>query len=180
MASPVSLSTIAALALAGVGSGLYLGKSAVAEIDPVYFSSPFSASKFHADLVPGATDFDAPAPQLQAAAYVEGLGDGCVLCPPPVAAEYQVRDYGTHYEEGYASYVSAPADDVIEDAQEAIRREARRAALQEVERYAHFQVSSDEKPLRLASADAEEEVAVEEPAPDADPVPAEEEIAPAS
>ena len=34
MAAPVSLGTIAALALAGVGSGLYLGKSAVAEIDP--------------------------------------------------------------------------------------------------------------------------------------------------
>ena len=134
--------TIAALALTGVGTGLYLGKSAIAEIDPSYFSSPYSEpSRFYADMVPGGARFESPQPQLADASLAQGLGNGCVLCQ--AAAEqyaYVVPDYGAafdDYSESYSSYVSFEPDEALSEAEEEVAKAARLAALREVERYAH-------------------------------------------
>ena len=171
MPAPVSFTTIAALAVTGVGAGLYLGKSAISEIDPIYFSSPYEApSKFYADLVPGGAKFDPPPARLQDASLAQGLGSGCVLCP--VAAEtyaYTPHDYGAHGAEfEYASYVDFPAEDVVTDAEEAVE-DAHEAALRTIERYAHFPVSAQEaaeeaEPVRIASTSAPAAEAAEVPA----------------
>jgi hypothetical protein len=52
MAHPLTVPTIGVLALAGAGLGLYLGNSAISEINPLYFTDP--PSRFHADLTPTA------------------------------------------------------------------------------------------------------------------------------
>jgi len=163
MAAPVPL-TIAALALTGVGAGLYLGKSAIAEIDPIYFSSPYdSSSTFYADLVPGGAKFDPPPARLQDASLASGLGSGCILCP--AAAEIQAYsgpDYEAYDAYGssavtYASYVEFPAEDVVEEAEDAVDV-AHVEALRDVERYAHYPVSAEETPpVRLASENDEAE-----------------------
>jgi hypothetical protein len=53
MAYPVALPTMAALSIAGAVAGVQLGRSAIAEINPVYFSTP-QAARFFADLTPKA------------------------------------------------------------------------------------------------------------------------------
>lgn len=158
MAAPVSLTTIAALALAGVGTGLYLGKSAVAEIDPSYFSSPYEgSSKFYADLVPGGAKFDPQPAQLQDASFAGGLGSGCVLCPKAEEIyAYSPDGYAAEGEDafiGYASYVEFPAEDVVTDAEDAVEEAARLAAIRTVERYAHFPVSAEEEAADLAETE---------------------------
>src|SRR5687768_17027176 len=80
MANPFTISTVTALALTGAGLGLYLGKSAIAEINPAYFGGAYSESRFHADLVPNRPNFDAQQARLQDASLVSGYGTGCVGC----------------------------------------------------------------------------------------------------
>jgi hypothetical protein len=53
MAYPVALPAMAALSIAGAAIGVQLGRSAVAEINPLYFSSP-QPTRFFADLAPKA------------------------------------------------------------------------------------------------------------------------------
>ncbi|WP_332811360.1 hypothetical protein [Sphingomonas sp.] len=53
MAYPVALPAMAALSIAGAAIGVQLGRSAIAEINPVYFSTP-QAARFFADLTPKA------------------------------------------------------------------------------------------------------------------------------
>lgn len=53
MAYPVALPAMAALSIAGAAIGFQLGRSAIAEINPVYFSTPQPA-RFFADLAPKA------------------------------------------------------------------------------------------------------------------------------
>lgn len=53
MAYPVALPAMAALSIAGAAVGVELGRSAIAEINPVYFSTP-QAARFFADLTPKA------------------------------------------------------------------------------------------------------------------------------
>jgi hypothetical protein len=50
MARAVTLPLIGTLALTGIGVGIQLGYSAIAEIDPIYYSQP--ETRFHADLSP--------------------------------------------------------------------------------------------------------------------------------
>ncbi len=53
MAYPVALPAMAALSIAGAAIGVQLGRSAIAEINPLYFSEPQQA-RFFADLAPKA------------------------------------------------------------------------------------------------------------------------------
>ena len=46
------------LAIAGSVGGVYLGRSAISEINPAYYDEP--EPRFHADLVPNPPDFEAP------------------------------------------------------------------------------------------------------------------------
>jgi hypothetical protein len=80
MARAVDLSVLGALALVGAGVGVHLGWTAIAEINPVHFSSAQSGSTFHGDLVPNRS-WDSgsavPGPE-QADSFA--LGSGCIGC----------------------------------------------------------------------------------------------------
>ena len=99
MSARVTLPILALLAVAGAGGGVWLGHSAIAEVDPAYFRD--GEVSFHADRVPNRSPDWA---QVQAHEYVEastiqGLGDGCFDCgvPPiqlhsaPAPTVYEVR-----------------------------------------------------------------------------------------
>jgi hypothetical protein len=81
MAHPLTLPTVAMLALAGTGLGVYLGRAAVDEINPLYFSLP-EATRSYAALTPNrGDDFDALRPrEVAATEYGAALGRGCVGC----------------------------------------------------------------------------------------------------
>lgn len=82
MPNPLTLATLAVLTAAGSVTGLYLGHSAIAEINPAFYDEP--ETRFHADLVPNPPGFDAPpvtrAGYVSPAEYGQAFGRGCVGC----------------------------------------------------------------------------------------------------
>ena len=90
MPATTTLPIMAGLAILGAAAGVNLGRSAISEINPAYFTEP--DTRFHADLSPYRSPDWA---QLQAAEYraaqqpvpVGDLGSGCIGC----------RDYPVEY-----------------------------------------------------------------------------------
>jgi hypothetical protein len=78
MAQVWTVSTLAALTLVGAGVGVHLGQTAIADINPLYFSMP-GGTKSYTALTP-----NKPSDVYHAGfAKVDdgsGLGDGCVGC----------------------------------------------------------------------------------------------------
>ncbi|HWH23234.1 MAG TPA: hypothetical protein VNT25_08130 [Allosphingosinicella sp.] len=141
MPAPLSVSALTALTLAGAGLGVYLGKSAISEINPAYFSSPFSGSSFHADLAANRTPFTeqaslAPVQAMDSFVAYSGGCIGCAVPPPtyvPVSEPLRVPS---------SSYASVAADiEQIEDEVDKAVRDAQKAV---IERYAHYPVSAEE------------------------------------
>lgn len=149
MPNPFTLSSMTALALAGTGLGLYLGKSAVAEINPAYFGSAASETRFHSDLVAKRPTWDNPPAVLQNAALTTGYGTGCVGCRAYPEEYFPVHDPAV--DENF-DQATSNTDRIIEEAELEIAEMARRAQLASVERYAHYPVSDEEKPALLAQA----------------------------
>ena len=149
------LPSIASLALVGSALGIYLGKSAIAQIDPVYFSTPFSVAKFHADLTPSPPSFEAAPIMFQDASTIGGLGTGCVGCQNR-PAEFATYDWPAeasvlpqNVKTGSAEMFQVPLDETLD-----AKREAARAS---IERYAYYRVdASDEDRPKVVQAAAEE------------------------
>jgi hypothetical protein len=80
MAHPMTLPAIAGLSIVGMALGVQLGRSAVAEINPAYFTEP--EVPFHADMVPGAKPdwAQVQVTEYQTTGLVQGLGTGCIGC----------------------------------------------------------------------------------------------------
>ena len=155
MANLSRLSSIAGLAVAGSALGLYLGGSAISEINPAYYSTPLSGSAFHADLVPNAPDRDgdyALAP----------LGSGEIagpVVPPDYLGRSDAIALGSDLPSPSA-YRTAPAEIVLAEADRSVSSGLSADELRDIERYAHFQVSDDEARPRLsARSDVEAEAA---------------------
>ena len=160
---PVSttLPIIAGLSILGASLGVTLGRSAVSEINPAYFSDP--EDSFHSDLVPYRSPDWA---QVQAAEYraaqqpvlVGDLGSGCIGC-----RDYPVEYVPRHdpavdgYQDGYAASAPAPAQIVI------VETPAPDPARERIQAYSSYAVSSDEKPAEVAQT--AEAPAVEPAAP---------------
>lgn len=143
---------MAVLALAGTGLGLHLGKSAIDEINPAYFSTPMPGSRFHADLVPNSPDRNS-APGLRDAAFSSAYAVECVGCRTYPEEYVPVPDISVQaFADDYAAEDISYAVDIIEDVDREIAEVARRAARETVARYAHFPVSSEEKPEEFAYA----------------------------
>ena len=154
MPATTTLPIVAGLSILGAAAGVNLGRSAIADINPAYFTEP--ETRFHADLVPYRSPDWA---QVQAAEYraaqqpvlVTGLGGGCIGC-----RDYPVEYYPRHdpavdgYEDGYAASAPQPAQVVI------VETPAADPAREQVQRYASYQVSSDEKPAQVAEAPVEQ------------------------
>ncbi len=156
MAHALTIPTLAVLAVAGIGSGVYLGKAAIAEIDPAYYNEP--ETRFHADLTPYRPSTSAAvyrAGQLTPAELDQALGSGCVGCRTYPEEYYPEQDPAVEPERNrWAEAAEQPA------AQPAVYTsepdEARSADFASVERYTGYQVASEaEGPaaeVELASA----------------------------
>ena len=150
MPATTTLPIMAGLAILGAAAGVNLGRSAVSEINPAYFSDP--EDSFHADLVPYRSPDWA---QVQAAEYraaqqpvlVGDLGSGCIGC-----RDYPVEYVPRHdaavdgYQDGYSASASAvqPAQIVI------VETPAADPARERIQLYSSYPVSSDEKPAQAA------------------------------
>lgn len=153
MPNPITLSSMAGIVIAGAGLGLYLGQSAISEIDPLYFSNPIST--FHADLVASPADLDRAPRFEERLALATDLGTVCVGCRP-YEAEYPEPDVPIDsYSNSYTSYRIVPAEIVMAEAEEFVAEAPSREDLEAVERYAYYRVSEEEPEEEPALAQAE-------------------------
>lgn len=139
---------VAGLSLVGAASGVYLGQSAVSEIDPAYFRQP--EARFHADLVPNRSPDWAKVQvgEYQQAALVTGLGDGCIGCRAYPVDYIPVHDPAVDgYQDGWSASApqSAPA---VEEAPEEPAPDLER---EQVVRYASYPIT---QPADEAEAEA--------------------------
>lgn len=146
MPSRANIPAIAALALAGTASGLYLGKAAVAEINPMYYQAP--EARFHSDLSPHRPSAAAgyQAGTLSTANLEQALGRGCLGCrayPEEVVLVH--RGSSGKVEAAPAELSSAPVQAVAYEA-------APSPEFAAVERYATYPITSaaDEVPADSA------------------------------
>lgn len=105
MAHTLTLWPLAVLSILGGGIGMHLGRSTIAEINPVYFEP--TPTRFHADLVsnrPLSWD-QAPETGITDASLIQGLGTGCVLCPDYPEEYHPIPEPAM---EGYEEEASEP------------------------------------------------------------------------
>jgi hypothetical protein len=158
--SRASLPAFALLAAAGVGTGIYLGKAAVAEINPMYFSEP--ETRFHGDLVPyrAAETAGYRAGELSAANLDGALGTGCIGCrtyPEDVVLVHRATSGKAEF--GYAEVASEPVQAVAYE-QTPIPEFAA------VERYSSYPVETAAAVAPAQPSEPVELAAVEEPVVD--------------
>lgn len=149
MAHPLTLPTAGLLALAGIGAGIHLGHSAIAEIDPMYFSEP--PTRFHADLSANRPIDSAPPAALSQTEDL-ALGTGCIGCRTFPEEYFPIHDASLDRDlSGFASEADSPQQEVAEEQPdpEAARL---REAIQRVEIYARG--SSEAAGVSYASAEA--------------------------
>lgn len=163
MAHWMTLPVAATLAIGGTGLGVFLGQSAVAEIDPVYFSSPPSGSRFHADLSPnpGTRDWSNQSlPDARQVSFYDCVG--CRTYPE----EYRPTT-DPEFEAYVASYAMAEPDVIIDDVDREIAAMTRRAAIEAefetVARYTDYPVAADAEREDAALAYATPDYAPPEP-----------------
>ena len=158
---PVSttLPVMAGLSILGAALGITLGKSAIAEINPAYFNE--AEDDFHADLVPAASWA-----QVQQAEYLAAqqpvrvgeLGTGCIGCRDYPVAYVPRHDPAVDlYAEG--ELLRAPEPTVV-----TVAAAAPDPAHEQIQRYASYPVTSEERPVEVAEAPAAAP-AESEPAP---------------
>jgi hypothetical protein len=153
MPATTTLPIMAGLAILGAAAGINLGRSAISEINPAYFSEP--EESFHADLSPYRSPDWAQVQAAEAAqqpVLVGDLGSGCIGC-----RDYPVEYVPRHdpavdgYSDGYAASAPQPAQIVIVETPA-----AHDPARERIQAYASYPVSSDEKPVQAAEAPAEQ------------------------
>lgn len=154
MPNAMTFPLLAGLAVLGTAGGVSLGRSAIAEINPAYFSAP--QTKFHADLVPHRSPDWA---QVQVREYhqaglVEGLGSGCIGC----------RDYPVEYipqpDPGVAGYEDGwAANSGYEPAQAAVFEEQEEPdpRFERVRSYSSYPVTAEEEARASTEPEAEAE-----------------------
>jgi hypothetical protein len=156
---PVSttLPIMAGLSILGAALGVGLGRSAIAEINPAYFSE--AEDDFHADLVPYRSPDWAQVHQAEYRAaqqpvIVGELGTGCIGC-----ADYPVEYVPRHdpavdrYVEGYSESAPQPAQVVV------VETPAPDPDRERIRLYASYPVRSEDKPAQVAEAPAQEAAA---------------------
>ena len=145
MAYPIALPAIAGLTVMGAACGLWLGKSAISEINPIYYSE--QETRFHADLVPYRSPDWAKVQvaELQQAGLGEDYGRFCLGCidypvdPNPVPI--RERD---GWNDGWSASASYEEPEVHTASAETVPVERADPEWQQVQRYAAARVSADE------------------------------------
>jgi hypothetical protein len=164
MAYPVTLPAMAALSIAGAALGVQLGRSAIAEVNPLYFNAPHQA-RFFADLAPKGYRMDSGTSSESSDSWSNELNvsgrDPCLDCSrnfiEPETVEAALPDWD---------------QSTLGDRRETEDPDSGRRASQ-IERYASFPVTAEEaaeQPRREAVAEdqgpALRQGGEEEPAPD--------------
>jgi hypothetical protein len=162
MMSRATLPALAALALTGTAAGMYLGKAAVSEINPIHYQEP--EPRFHGDLVPYRPVEVAgyQAGDLSAANLEQALGNACVGCrtyPEEVVLVHRApaAKANLHYAEVASEPVPA-----------AVYEQVPSPEFASIERYARYPVTTPPTE-QAAEARAEVELAAAEPV-ETDPV----------
>jgi hypothetical protein len=151
MGYPLSLGIFGGLAVAGVGTGIYLGQAAIAEIDPMYFEKP--PTRFHADLSPYRPS-DSARRSMLASAEEPSLGTACVGCRTYPEEYRPIRDASIDRDErSYAADVRATVAETAVMTQE-VDPEADRLR-RDIDRVARYAQGSAPASLQLASVEAE-------------------------
>jgi hypothetical protein len=157
MARAVDLSILGALTLIGAGTGLHLGWSAIAEINPVHFSSAEGASAFHGDLVPNRSWDSAPSMGPERADAL-ALGSGCIGCrtypvdyrPVPDPAIEQVYARSEEPSGSVPVQLAAYQEEAPEEASR------RRADLERVELYSRAPIEVQEEQVEAPAVEQAE------------------------
>ena len=149
MAHPLTLPTAGLLALAGIGAGIHLGHSAIAEINPSYFSEP--PTRFHGDLSAN-RPIDSSPPTRLAEAGDPALGAGCIGCRTYPEEYYPIHEASLdRYSGGFASAADVSEPEFPEE-QPDPEAERLRQAIQQVELYARG--AAETAAVTYASAEA--------------------------
>ncbi len=152
MAHPLTISTVGVLALLGVGAGVHLGYSAIAEINPIYYSE--AQTRFHADLSPYSR-WDAAPEMMMVNAGDPAPRSDCVGCRTYPEEYYPIHDasidrYSSSYARDADAALATAAVELPEEPEpEALRL---REDIQKVERFAR---GASDTPIVYASAEAE-------------------------
>lgn len=145
MAYPIALPAIAGLAVVGALGGVWLGKSAVSEINPAYFNAP--ETRFHSDLVPNRSPdwAEVQSAELQQASLGEDYGRFCLGCIDYPEDPHPVR---VHQADGWADGWSASASyeepEVYTASAATVPVEQADPEWQRVQLYSRSRVSADE------------------------------------
>jgi len=147
MPHPLTWPAIAGLAMVGSGVGVWLGESAVSEINPIYFSEP--ETRFHADLVPYRSPDWARvhAAELRQASQSEDYGRFCLGCIDYPEEVYFARSPEPDgYRDGWSASASyeEPEPYAAAEAAETAPIERADPDWQRVQLYASARVSADE------------------------------------
>ncbi|MDB5698159.1 MAG: hypothetical protein JWN69_963, partial [Alphaproteobacteria bacterium] len=141
MAYPVALPAMAALSIVGAALGVHLGRSAIAEINPAYFSTP-EPTHFFADLAPNvyrATTWSDSTDYWANDVNVGG-GAACLDCN----RNFIDGDSADAALPDWRDTPSADAADERDDEPDDSADPDRAARAEQVARYASFPVSVDE------------------------------------
>ena len=165
MPNVLTLSTLSVLAVAGSVSGVYLGRSAISEINPAYYDEP--DPRFHADLVANPPSRDAAmvhrAGQLSDEEAGRALGSGCVGCATYPEEYYPVHDSSIDkYRPSYAAMIEEPLPPLeVADGSATEKTED----FAEVERYSSYAVAdaapAEEQPGVILASSATGDVPTE-------------------
>lgn len=161
MAQSMTLPLVGALALAGVGAGIQLGHSALAEINPIYYSAP--PTRFHSDLVANPPSMAAPQMAVAETEQAAPLGNGCVGCRTYPEEYYPIHDATVDDSPGV--YAVDGAKVRVAAVQEQPDPEADRLR-SEIERVTLYARGAAEPSAQLASADT-----APEPGPEVEEAP---------
>jgi hypothetical protein len=144
MIRKMTLPLVAGLSVFGAAAGVWLGRSAVAEINPAYYGG--LPDRFHADRAAIRPPLDPPQAAFADASLAEGLGTGCIGCTAGPVVIYAPPV--PRYDEGWAADARRGAEPI-----EAVRVEtAPDPERERVVRYASYPVSSDEAAAAHAEA----------------------------
>ncbi|HEX6374834.1 MAG TPA: hypothetical protein VFZ91_03845 [Allosphingosinicella sp.] len=153
MPATTTLPIMAGLSILGAALGVSLGRSAISEINPLYFSE--AEDSFHADRIPYRSPDWA---QVHAAEYrgaqqpvvVGDLGTGCIGCRDyPVEYVPQHEPAVEGYQDGWSASAPQPAHVII------VETPAPDPARERIQAYASYPVSAEEAPVAAPEPAAE-------------------------
>jgi hypothetical protein len=153
MPSPLTLPILAGLSILGGLFGIYLGNSAIAEINPAYFSEP--ETRFHADSVP----YRSPDWAQVGAAEDAQLAEAPVNCIGCLAWPQEYRPVADRAVEIWEEDrpAGAPASAAIADPQPVVAAE--NPEWERIQAYASYPVGADERLAAEVEADDADDAA---------------------